>query len=216
MLSMLDNLIHYWRDYGILLTIYHYSLLCLSRVYCKLILGGGIRVEYPLHIVGRKNISFGKNFFAAKHLWLEATVVYKNTHQVFKPKIVIKDNVNIGEFSHISATNYIEIGNNVLMGSKVYITDNNHGIYSGSQQTNPIVPPLYRKLTSDSRVVIGDNVFIGEFVCILPNVKLGEGCIIGANSVVTKDIPEYCIAVGNPAIIIKKYDFDKDCWVSNI
>jgi lipopolysaccharide O-acetyltransferase len=61
-------------------------------------------------------------------------------------------------------------------------------------------------------VVIGDNVWIGESVCVLPGVSIGEGCIIGALSVVTKSIPAYSIAVGSPARVVKQFDFEQNKW----
>ena len=62
-------------------------------------------------------------------------------------------------------------------------------------------------------VCIDEGSWIGEKVCILPGVTIGKKCIIGAGSVVTKDVPDYCIACGNPAKVIKKYDFDEHRWI---
>lgn len=68
-------------------------------------------------------------------------------------------------------------------------------------------------LINDQKVVIGDNVWIGDNSVILPGVEIGKGSIIGANSVVTKSIPDYSIAVGIPARLVKKYDFQMERWV---
>ncbi|WP_303642797.1 DapH/DapD/GlmU-related protein, partial [uncultured Duncaniella sp.] len=65
------------------------------------------------------------------------------------------------------------------------------------------IPPASRPLWSKGKVIIEDSVWIGDKATILPNVTLGKGCIIGANSVVTKDIPPYAIACGNPAKVIR-------------
>lgn len=110
--------------------------------------------------------------------------------------------------------NGVNIGNNVLMASKIFISDNNHGSYSGGfAQSNPEIAPINRIYNVKS-VFIEDNVWIGEAVTILPGVRIGKGSIIGANSVVTKDIPPFCIAVGIPSKVIKKYDFDLNEWKS--
>ncbi|MFW5525562.1 MAG: DapH/DapD/GlmU-related protein [Prevotella sp.] len=66
------------------------------------------------------------------------------------------------------------------------------------------IPPAERKISSRGKIVIGDNVWIGDKATVLAGVHIGEGVVIGANSVVTHDIPPYCVAVGNPATVIKK------------
>jgi lipopolysaccharide O-acetyltransferase len=134
--------------------------------------------------------------------------------QRFEPQIIIRDNVGAVDFVHIAATCYVEIGNNVLLASRVYISDHNHGIYTGDAQSDPNDPPGKRPLDSDKKVIIGDNVWIGQQVSVLPGVSIGEGCVIGANSVVTKNIPAYSLAVGNPAKVIKRFDKVSGKWTS--
>jgi len=101
----------------------------------------------------------------------------------------------------------IDIGTNVLIASHVLITSENHSI-DPECNIEYMNQPL---LCSD--VKIEDGCWIGEKVCILPGVTIGKKSVIGAGSVVTKNIPAYCIAVGNPARIIKKYDFDSHKWI---
>jgi lipopolysaccharide O-acetyltransferase len=135
-------------------------------------------------------------------------------HEVPKLKtLYIGDNVQINDHVHIAAFNKVEIGNNVLIASNVFITDHNHGVYKGSDDDDsPDSLPNSRKIVS-KEVIIEDNVWIGEFVSVLPGVRIGKGSIIGSMSVVTKDIPPNTIAVGSPARIIKKYDFNLKKWV---
>lgn len=121
--------------------------------------------------------------------------------QTFSPKLEIGNNSSMGDDGHITCINHIKIGNNVLMGRKVFITDNAHG---ASKLELLSIPPNLRPLHSKGPIIIEDNVWIGEMVCIMPGVTIGYGSIIGANAVVTKDIPPYCVAVGNPAQIIKQ------------
>lgn len=182
-----------------------------NRIYNLLIFHRlDIHIQHPAKLNGIKYMQIGKNFASGKDLRLEAIVQYDS--KIYTPKIVIKDNVNINDFVHIGCTNYVEIGNNVLMASKIYISDHNHGYYSGNSQSSPLVEPARRIVNNDKKVIIGDNVWIGENVAILPGVKIGKGSIIGANSVVTKNIPDYSIAVGNPANVIKKFDFAMQKW----
>lgn len=120
---------------------------------------------------------------------------------VFSPEIVIGDNCNIGEFCHITAINSIIIGNGVLTGRWVTITDNSHG---ETTYEDLLLPPLKRKSFSKGKVIIGNNVWIGDKATILPGVTIGEGAIIGAGSVVTKDVPAMSVVGGNPAKVIKQ------------
>ena len=122
-----------------------------------------------------------------------------------KDIITIGDNCVFGQYNHITATNRIKIGNNLLTGRFVLITDNSHGDYS---YDNLQKHPSSRKIISKGEVVIGDNVWIGDKVSIMGGVHIGDGCIIGANSVVTHDIPCYSIAVGSPAKIVKTISCD--------
>lgn len=186
-------------DYGILGIIRTVIDLLYTKLFfknCRLIRG-------PIYIRGKKNIKFGKNFTTGRYCRIES---YSK-----KESIIIGENCQINDNVHIGAVEKIEIGNNVLIASKVFISDHNHGKYSGENQSSPNEIPSERILNS-SQIKIEDNVWIGEFCGILPGVTIGKGSIIGTHSTVTKDIPPYCIAVGNPARVIKKYNFEKKEW----
>lgn len=148
---------------------------------------------------GAKYITIGNNTFIDSNVQLTAWDSYHG--QSFTPEIIIGDNCSIGEDSHITAINSIRLGNNVRMGKKILITDNAHG-------TSDIelldVAPNFRPLQTKGPVCINDNVWIGEKSSIMPGVHIGKGCIIAANSVVTKNIPDYCVVAGVPAMIIKQ------------
>lgn len=116
------------------------------------------------------------------------------------PSISIGSNCHFGKRNHITCINRIVIGNNLLTGSHVLISDNDHGT---SDYKMLDIPPFDRPLVSKGETVIGNNVWIGENACILSGVHIGDNVIIGANSVVTKDIPTNCMAAGIPAKVIK-------------
>ncbi|TYZ29836.1 acyltransferase [Selenomonas caprae] len=162
---------------------------------------------------GLECMCIGNRFTAGRGLWLEAVTNYPAAKQVFSPKLVIGDRVSVGEYVHIGCNHSVVIGNDVLMGSKIYITDHNHGVYSGENPDSPECPPANRNLTEGESVEIGDKCWIGEFVTILPGVKIGEGSIIGSHSTVTHDIPAETIAVGSPARVVKMWDREKRQWV---
>lgn len=150
-------------------------------------------------LVGSKYISIGDKTSIGKNAIL--TAWEKHGEDFFSPQIVIGNGCSIGDEAHITSINNITIGNNVLTGKYLLITDNAHGI---SSLDNLNIHPSKRALYSKGPVIIDDCVWIGEKVSIMPNVHIGKGCIIAANSVVTKDIPDYCIVAGVPAKIIKK------------
>ncbi len=149
----------------------------------------------PFFLVGGNYISIGNNFRAERGLRLEA---FPSSGE--SSLIVVGNNVSISYDCHIGASNYLCIGNGVLIGSKVFITDHSHGEISGEALK---LPPVLREIVSKGAVIIEDNVWIGESVAILPNVTIGKNAIIGANSVVTKSIPPNCVACGNPAKVVK-------------
>jgi lipopolysaccharide O-acetyltransferase len=156
------------------------------------------------YIRGAKSITIGSRFVAGKNLWLAAISQYEDNH--YAPKIVIGNNVGVGDSVHIAATTSVVLGDDVLVGSRVLITDHNHGIYRGKAQSEAEQPPSKRKLSADQGIFIGCNVWIGDGVVILPGSHIGEGSIIGANSVVTGSIPSRCIAIGCPARSVRSYD----------
>jgi len=152
-------------------------------------------------------ISIGDNTFFDDNIYLTAwdSYQYKENNvlktQYLKPYISIGTGCNFGVYNHITAINQIIIGNNCLTGKWVTITDNSHGLTDFETLQ---IAPIYRKVYSKGSVIIGDNVWIGDKATILPGVKIGDGAIIAANSVVTKDVPSYSVVAGNPARIIKR------------
>lgn len=171
-------------------------------------------IRYEFHSCGRKcgfggfsslcgtrYIDLGSHVYIGKRTVWE--VYGEFLGQKFTPSLSIGDGVSFGDDGHITCINKIQIGNGVLFGRKVLITDNAHG---GSERKLLETPPKMRPLTSKGPVVIEDNVWIGEMVCIMPGVTIGRGAIIGANTVVTHDVPPYTIVAGNPARVIKQLE----------
>ena len=122
------------------------------------------------------------------------------------PALRIGSNVSMGRDTTILCCDEINIGDNCLFGSYCTIMDLNHGF-------NPSLGVRYecQKIKTEP-VNIGKNCWIGEKAIILPGVSIGDNAVIGAGSIVTKDIPANSIAVGNPARIIKRYDFAEEKW----
>lgn len=156
-------------------------------------------IAFPITTYGLENVTIGDNFKSGERLKIRTFCEWGN--KKYSPVLKIGDNVSLESDCHISAINRVEIGDNVLMASFVYVSDHSHGEVTDGE-TN--IPPLERPLYSKGPIIIGNNVWIGEKVCILPNVRIGDGAVIGAGSVVTKDIPSGSVAVGNPAKVIRK------------
>lgn len=160
--------------------------------------GKNFSIEPIYTIVGHECITIGDNFASRAGLRLEAHATHKG--ETFTPEIIIGDSVALNFDCHIGCINRIVIGNNVLMASKIFITDHFHGTTEVSILNTP---PARRKLYSKGPVIIEDNVWIGEGVVIMPNVTIGKNSIIGANAVVTKSFPENSIIAGNPAKLVR-------------
>lgn len=175
--------------------------LLLKRKICRL--GKGVVVENPFQygaIPG--NIIIGDNTTILSNARLNS---FANSNSS-DGKIIIGSGCYICyRFSCLAVAN-VKIGNNVLIASDVLIAAQNHGIDPECD-----IEYMNQQLSGED-VTIGDGCWIGEKVCVLSGVTIGKKSVIGAGSVVTKDIPEYCIAVGNPAKVIKRYNFSVHLW----
>lgn len=163
-------------------------------------------IRFPIDIRGKSYMKIGKGFTTGFGCRLEAYPLNNET------TLFIGENFQMNDYAHITAMESVKIGNNVLLASKIYISDCSHGSYSGNENdSHPDSIPKDRPLFSKP-VLIEDNVWLGEFVSVLPGVTIGRGTIVGANSVVSKSLPEYVIAVGSPAKPIKKFNFQTQKW----
>ncbi|AJD33048.1 glycosyltransferase [Clostridium sporogenes] len=151
-----------------------------------------------------EGISIGNNVLIQKDSWIQ--IPYDNLGEI--PRIIIEDRCNIGKRCVISATNKVFIEKDVIIAANAHITDHNH------EYKQVGIPIMYQGVTSfTNEVVIGQGSWIANNVVIAGNVHIGRGCAIGANSVVIEDIPDYCVAVGSPAKVIKCFDRVSGEWV---
>ena len=171
----------------------------------RLFFPGARLVRQPAYVRGARNMKFGSNFTAGVGIRLD---VFASDS---KPRLIIGDNVQMNDYVHIAVTDLVTIGDDVLIASRVFISDHNHGDYRGGTHCHPSTPPALRQLTS-APVHIGHRVWIGEQVCILPGIRIGNGAVVGASSVVTRDVPENTIVAGNPAKVIRSFNSATQQW----
>lgn len=162
-------------------------------------LGRKTTIFSPLQLDATSSIHLGERVFINHQAWLMGNRDKKCT-------LIVEDGTVIGHFSHIIALENVHIGKNVLIADKVFISDCSH------EYADVNLPVIQQPVKILSPVSIGDGSWIGENVCIL-GASVGKHCVIGSNSVVTRDIPDYAVAVGNPARVIKQFDFASQSWV---
>jgi acetyltransferase-like isoleucine patch superfamily enzyme len=175
----------------------------------------GVKLGKHPRLIGLSHMRLGANFSAGNELWLEAVTFFAGVS--LQPLLTVGANCSLSDNVHLGCTNQLTIGDGFLCGSRVIITDHDHGIYNalsnGPTPSNPTLPPIDRPLSHDKSVRIGNNVWVGDGVAILGGTDIGDGVIIGANAVVTGRIPSFTIAVGIPAKPVKRFDFEKQQWV---
>jgi acetyltransferase-like isoleucine patch superfamily enzyme len=154
----------------------------------------------PDKIEGEEYIVLEDNVSINSMAWLLAVKQGK-----VEPKLLIKEGTVIGRFSHIVALQHVEIASNVLIADKVYISDNIHDY----RDIN--IPIIKQPVLFKASVIIGESSWVGENVSII-GASIGRHCVIGANAVVTNDIPDYSVAVGSPAKVIKQFNVEKNEW----
>lgn len=150
---------------------------------------------------GGGGVSIGSNTIIQYKSWIEANPLTGES----EAELIIGSGCSIGHFNEIYATKSIVIEDNVLTADRVYISDNLHGY------ENPEIPVIKQPIKQNGTVRIGEGSWLGAGACVI-GANIGKHCVIGANAVVTHDIPDYSVAVGIPAKVIKKYNFNTSKW----
>jgi len=163
-------------------------------------IGSSTRLVYAT-VNGHSRIFIGSKVYINDRGWLACEPLTGNE----EPRLSIGDGTYIGRFCHIYSTSRIEIGKKVLMADKVYISDNQHSY------ENVSLPVIDQPIRQTNPVIIGDGAWLGENVCVI-GASVGKNSVVGANSIVNKDIPDHCVAIGSPAVIIKRYNAETKQW----
>lgn len=170
---------------------------CLYRPRGLAALGRGSCIRLPRRLRGRACIQLGERVVIDAHAWLEAIQAWQT--QRFRPCIEIGDDVTIGRHVTITATTRVRIGAGSLLSEGVYVSDSGHDVFSPGAR-----PLVQMPLLELGPVEIGPRCFIGFRACVLPGVTLGEGCVVGAQSVVTRSFPAGSVIAGAPARLLRR------------
>lgn len=206
----------YWRGFIKSNGLVYTMKIIVRKIFCHLILRrkfvrcNSILLMGSYRISGGKFISIG-GLVAGGGFRMDAIQTF--LEQDFKPLIEVGSKVSFGQDVHVACVEKIVIRDNVLVGSRVTVIDHDHGIYSSvaNKASEPLSIPALRPLNS-APIYIGNNVHIGENAIVLKGVTIGDGSVIAAGAVVTKDVPMFAVVAGNPAKVIKRYYEDERLW----
>mgnify|MGYP006289997317 CR=1 FL=1 len=178
-----------------------------------------LRIELPRRIINPDRMFFGKDVSLGPGSFLIAHTHYptatmqgpgsRRIRQSFDSKIVVGDRTTATGGLQLAAHERITIEEDVLFASNIHINDGLHGYETAE------VPYKFQPISQIAPIRIKRGSWVGQNVVILPGVTIGENCIVGANSVVNQDVPDRCVAVGNPAKVVKRWDAKRREWVSS-
>jgi acetyltransferase-like isoleucine patch superfamily enzyme len=166
--------------------------------------GSDVYLHPSVQMLGAQNVAIGNNSCISEQTWLN--VNHRNQGEI---AIKIGDNCFIGRRNFFSSGKEIEIGHYVLT------TIDCKFVCSSHITDNPLVPYITSGTTSDETIRVGANCFFGTNSMVLGNVSVGHGSVIGANSLVTRDIPPFSMVIGNPAKVLRRYSFTKKEWIDS-
>lgn len=161
-------------------------------------------IRPPFTIAGARYIEIGARTLVGRNAMLLALDRYAG--ETYEPSMRIGDDTRIGQNFLASCTGEFRIGSRVVISQNVHVGDTLH------RYDDPDVPVIDQPMTR-GYVIVADDAFIGVNAVILPNVRVGRHAVIGAGAVVTRDVPDFCVAAGNPARIIRRYDAARGGWV---
>lgn len=186
----------------LIIVLYNIFVLTFYRLF-GLKIGVTSYIGFHKHLKKVRYIRIGKNCRLRRGVSI--TCYNHNFKQKLEPRLTIGNNVYINSGFIGLISDKVTIEDNVTLGPNVSIMSHSHGLdpKSKSYLDNDLVV---------ASVTLKEGCWLGDKVIVLPGVTIGKKSVIGAGSVVTKSIDDYCIAVGNPCRIIKRYNFEKSCW----
>jgi acetyltransferase-like isoleucine patch superfamily enzyme len=204
------------RSRGVIPALRHAGRVALNRAWSIVLkhsllgVGDAFNVDYTTRILGGYAVIVGRRFHGGRGLKI---VIAHPDPSI--PVLRIGEGVCLNEYVTIAAFDAMVIGDNVLVGSRAYIGNVNHGRYRGENPSGPGLPPNSRPLEGSGEMSIGSNVWIGEGAIIPAGVTIGAGAIVAAGAVVTKSVAPGAIVAGNPASVVREFDPAAGRWMSS-
>lgn len=206
LVSSLDRLGRFWH-YPFLEkaeSIAEFYWLCKTQLYYRRFfgrIGEGSKLLAPLRLKNVQHIFVGETVIINRHAFLLTIALPGQA----TPRLVINEGCVIGHMNHITCLNEVTIGAKVLTADRVHISDNSHVF------TDPALAIIDQGVESNGKVSIGEGTWIGENASVL-SCSIGKHCVVGANAVVVTDIPDYCVAVGIPARVVRRFNHLSGIW----
>jgi acetyltransferase-like isoleucine patch superfamily enzyme len=158
--------------------------------------GSGSVVQLPVRLSGEHRMSIGADVFVGAGAWLQVLDIGDSADDI---ALQIGDRAAFAGGCVVSVARSLTIGADVAMARNCYVADHTHAYTDSDTSISD------QGLTDINPVVIEDGVWLGENVVVLPGVTIGRGSVVGANSVVTQDLPPHTVALGIPARIVRRF-----------
>jgi acetyltransferase-like isoleucine patch superfamily enzyme len=164
--------------------------------------GAGSMIVPPARVESPRSIWIGSNVRIHENGWL----CVKPQPSLPAPRLTIGDGTSINRFAKIVCAGEVSIGDGCMLAEHVFISDTRY------RYEDPNRPIIDQGLELPRPVIIGRNTFIGFRAIVAPGVNIGENAYVGAGAVVTEDVPDRCVVVGDPARIVRRYDAVAGTW----
>lgn len=160
-------------------------------------------IASDVRMIGISNIQIGKNVAIGRGSWL-------NVNDRSSQTVAL----SIGNNSFIGVQNCFNVGRSIVIRDYCLTAMNCAFIGSAHRYEDPMMAYSLTGTTLDGEIYVGANCFFGYGAQVIGNVRIGHGCVIGAGAFVRKDVPPFSLVVGNPAKVIKRFDFSAKKWVA--
>ena len=164
--------------------------------------GKNTYIDRSVQVLGWENVRIGSNSIISEDSWIN--INHRNSGTI---------SLNIGDNCFIGRRNFFTTGSSIEIGAYCLTGVNCTFLGAGHVYKSPLIPYITAETTEGGAIKIGANCWLGANVTVLKNVKIGYGSIIGAGTLVTKNVPPLSIVVGNPGRITKRFDLKQQVWI---